>query len=87
MVRNKYIINVEDVDDGAIFFRPKLILKYLFVFTLPLYAYTTINIYLPTYLCIGPTAGANDSRIQELTVEKGTIHTKRHSGEDPIKNG
>lgn len=35
----------------------------------------------------GPTAGANDSRIQDLTVEKGTIHTKRHSGEDPIKNG
>lgn len=36
---------------------------------------------------LGPTTGANDSRIQELTVEKGTIHTKRHSGEDPIKNG
>lgn len=36
---------------------------------------------------LGPTTGANDSRIQELTVEKGTIHTKRHSGEDPIKSG
>lgn len=35
----------------------------------------------------GPTTGTNDSRIQELTVEKGTIHTKRHSGEDPIKTG
>lgn len=39
-------------------------------------------------VCIGPAAGGgNDSRIQDLTVEKGTIHTKRHSGEDPIKNG
>lgn len=37
---------------------------------------------------LGPTAGGvNDSRIQDLTVEKGTIHTKRHSGEDHIKNG
>ncbi|XP_055383655.1 protein furry isoform X2 [Condylostylus longicornis] len=36
----------------------------------------------------GQTAGGiNDSRIQDLTVEKGTIHTKRHSGEDPIKTG
>lgn len=36
----------------------------------------------------GPTSGgANDARNQELGVEKGTIHTKRHSGEDPIKNG
>lgn len=33
----------------------------------------------------GPTA--HDSRTQDLTVEKGTIHTKRHSGEDHIKNG
>jgi hypothetical protein len=24
---------------------------------------------------------------KDLGVEKGTIHTKRHSGEDPIKNG
>ncbi|XP_067645046.1 protein furry isoform X3 [Eurosta solidaginis] len=31
--------------------------------------------------------GINDSRIQDLIVEKGTIHTKRHSGEDPIKTG
>lgn len=31
--------------------------------------------------------GINDSRTQDLTVEKGTIHTKRHSGEDPIKIG
>lgn len=23
----------------------------------------------------------------ELAVEKGTIHTKRHSGEDPVKSG
>lgn len=36
---------------------------------------------------LGPATGANDSRIQDLTVEKGTIHTKRHSGEDPIKTG
>lgn len=36
----------------------------------------------------GPTAGGtNDSRMQDLAVEKGTIHTKRHSGEDPIKSG
>ncbi|XP_037907815.1 protein furry isoform X6 [Hermetia illucens] len=35
----------------------------------------------------GQTAGINDSRIQDLAVEKGTIHTKRHSGEDPIKTG
>lgn len=35
----------------------------------------------------GPTAGANDSRMQDLAIEKGTIHTKRHSGEDPIKSG
>ncbi|XP_030386037.1 protein furry isoform X4 [Scaptodrosophila lebanonensis] len=32
-------------------------------------------------------AGINDSRLQDLAVEKGTIHTKRHSGEDPIKIG
>lgn len=25
--------------------------------------------------------------MQDLAVEKGTIHTKRHSGEDPIKTG
>lgn len=36
---------------------------------------------------IGPATGANDSRMQDLAVEKGTIHTKRHSGEDPIKSG
>lgn len=36
---------------------------------------------------IGPATGANDSRMQDLAVEKGTIHTKRHSGEDPIKTG
>lgn len=35
----------------------------------------------------GPAAGANDSRMPDLAVEKGTIHTKRHSGEDPIKTG
>ncbi|XP_037037722.1 protein furry isoform X7 [Bradysia coprophila] len=35
----------------------------------------------------GPATGVNDSRLQDLTVEKGTIHTKRHSGEDPIKTG
>ncbi|XP_017861895.1 PREDICTED: protein furry isoform X7 [Drosophila arizonae] len=34
-----------------------------------------------------PVGGINDSRTQDLTVEKGTIHTKRHSGEDPIKIG
>lgn len=39
------------------------------------------------YISAGPTTGANDSRIHDLTVEKGTIHTKRHSGEDPIKSG
>lgn len=36
---------------------------------------------------IGPATGANDSRMPDLAVEKGTIHTKRHSGEDPIKTG
>jgi hypothetical protein len=35
----------------------------------------------------GPASGNIDSRLQELAVEKGTIHTKRHSGEDPIKSG
>lgn len=35
----------------------------------------------------GAAPGNNDNKINELTVEKGTIHTKRHSGEDPIKNG
>ncbi|XP_055323770.1 protein furry isoform X11 [Sitodiplosis mosellana] len=35
----------------------------------------------------GPATGANDSRMPDLAVEKGTIHTKRHSGEDPIKTG
>lgn len=40
-------------------------------------------------LCLPGQAvgGINDSRTQDLTVEKGTIHTKRHSGEDPIKIG
>lgn len=34
----------------------------------------------------GGVAGQSDSAIRsELAVEKGTIHTKRHSGEDPIK--
>lgn len=37
----------------------------------------------------GPTGagGTTDARTQDLAVEKGTIHTKRHSGEDHIKNG
>ncbi|XP_065087321.1 protein furry isoform X2 [Ochlerotatus camptorhynchus] len=35
----------------------------------------------------GPASGNNDSKVQEIGVEKGTIHTKRHSGEDPIKSG
>lgn len=39
------------------------------------------------FLSPGPATGANDARLQELAVEKGTIHTKRHSGEDPIKTG
>lgn len=43
--------------------------------------------YLWNIMQIGPATGANDSRLQDLTVEKGTIHTKRHSGEDPIKTG
>lgn len=38
-------------------------------------------------MCVGPATGANDSRMPDLAVEKGTIHTKRHSGEDPIKTG
>ena len=36
---------------------------------------------------LGQATGINDSRIQDLAVEKGTIHTKRHSGEDPLKTG
>lgn len=39
------------------------------------------------FITVGPATGVNDSRLQDLTVEKGTIHTKRHSGEDPIKTG
>ncbi|XP_062543394.1 protein furry isoform X2 [Armigeres subalbatus] len=35
----------------------------------------------------GPASGNNDPKVQEIGVEKGTIHTKRHSGEDPIKSG
>ncbi|XP_055625091.1 protein furry isoform X2 [Toxorhynchites rutilus septentrionalis] len=35
----------------------------------------------------GPASGNNDSKVHEIGVEKGTIHTKRHSGEDPIKSG
>uniref|UniRef100_A0A1S4MZI1 Uncharacterized protein n=1 Tax=Pediculus humanus subsp. corporis TaxID=121224 RepID=A0A1S4MZI1_PEDHC len=38
----------------------------------------------------GPSgmAGQNDTgNRNELGVEKGTIHTKRHSGEDPVKTG
>lgn len=33
-------------------------------------------------------AGQSDpTNRNELGVEKGTIHTKRHSGEDPVKTG
>lgn len=32
-------------------------------------------------------AANNDSKVQELTVEKGTIHTKRHAKNDDDKNG
>ncbi|XP_061497148.1 protein furry isoform X5 [Anopheles gambiae] len=35
----------------------------------------------------GPASGNNDPKLQDVDVEKGTIHTKRHSGEDPIKSG
>uniref|UniRef100_A0A182YPI0 Protein furry n=1 Tax=Anopheles stephensi TaxID=30069 RepID=A0A182YPI0_ANOST len=35
----------------------------------------------------GPASGNNDPKVQDVDVEKGTIHTKRHSGEDPIKSG
>lgn len=36
----------------------------------------------------GGVAGQSDPASRsELAVEKGTIHTKRHSGEDPIKAG
>lgn len=36
----------------------------------------------------GGVAGQSDSNSRsELGVEKGTIHTKRHSGEDPLKSG
>lgn len=31
--------------------------------------------------------GQTEQCRNELAVEKGTIHTKRHSGEDPIKSG
>lgn len=33
------------------------------------------------------TSGETPGKGSELTVEKGTIHTKRHSGEDPGKTG
>lgn len=36
---------------------------------------------------IGQAVEMNDSRLQDIAIEKGTIHTKRHSGEDPIKSG
>lgn len=35
----------------------------------------------------GPGGGAHDAKLHDMAIEKGTIHTKRHSGEDPIKNG
>ncbi|KFB41528.1 AGAP004892-PA-like protein [Anopheles sinensis] len=35
----------------------------------------------------GPASGNNDPKVHDVDVEKGTIHTKRHSGEDPIKSG
>ncbi|XP_055608943.1 protein furry isoform X4 [Uranotaenia lowii] len=35
----------------------------------------------------GPASGNNDPKVHDVGVEKGTIHTKRHSGEDPIKSG
>lgn len=44
-----------------------------------------VNMYVA--FSVGPATGANDSRMPDLAVEKGTIHTKRHSGEDPIKTG
>lgn len=53
--------------------------------TLPFYRLTSMR--KASSHSDGPATGTNDSRIQELGVEKGTIHTKRHSGEDPIKNG
>lgn len=34
----------------------------------------------------GHISGDSQSRT-DLAIEKGTIHTKRHSGEDPIKAG
>lgn len=34
----------------------------------------------------GQNNGGNTDRYADLAVEKGTIHTKRHSGEDPIKS-
>lgn len=35
----------------------------------------------------GNSGGQNNGgNATDLAVEKGTIHTKRHSGEDPIKN-
>lgn len=46
-----------------------------------------LMVYVFVVLFIGPATGANDSRMPDLAVEKGTIHTKRHSGEDPIKTG
>ncbi|XP_055531189.1 protein furry isoform X3 [Wyeomyia smithii] len=35
----------------------------------------------------GPASSNNDPKVQDVGVEKGTIHTKRHSGEDHIKSG
>lgn len=48
-------------------------------------SHSNVSTLIPWTSETGPTA--HDSRTQDLTVEKGTIHTKRHSGEDHIKNG
>lgn len=34
----------------------------------------------------GPAGGNQDTKLHD-TIEKGTIHTKRHSGEDPMRTG
>lgn len=34
----------------------------------------------------GPAGGNHDTKLHD-TIEKGTIHTKRHSGEDPMRTG
>lgn len=54
--------------------------------TPPFYRLTSMRKASSSHSDGGPAApGAPDTTGRDLTVEKGTIHTKRHSGEDPAK--